>query len=207
MAVTIVGNNTPTAGGVVYGDGTNYASTAAGTSGQVLQSNGAGAPTWATLSSGLTLGTPVATTSGTSITFTGIPSGIKFFIVTFNTVRTNGISGKQIQLGSSGTVETSGYFSGSSRINGATSATLGGTSGIAILSDSAPDMLNGSVIFTLENATTNTWVCSGTLGEASGTTYNVGGRKSLSAVLDRIRITSVNGTDTFNLGEVNIAYM
>jgi hypothetical protein len=32
MAVTIVGNNTPTAGGVVYGDGTNYASTAAGTS-------------------------------------------------------------------------------------------------------------------------------------------------------------------------------
>ena len=46
MSVTIVGNNTPTAGGVVYGDGTNYASTAAGTSGQVLQSNGASAPTW-----------------------------------------------------------------------------------------------------------------------------------------------------------------
>lgn len=46
MPVTIVGNNTPTAGGVVYGDGTNYASTAAGTSGQVLQSNGASAPTW-----------------------------------------------------------------------------------------------------------------------------------------------------------------
>jgi hypothetical protein len=47
MPVTIVGNNTPTAGGVVYGDGTNYASTAAGTSGQVLTSAGTGAPTWA----------------------------------------------------------------------------------------------------------------------------------------------------------------
>ena len=46
MAVTIVGNNTPTAGGVVYGDGTNYASTAAGTSGQILISGGASAPTW-----------------------------------------------------------------------------------------------------------------------------------------------------------------
>lgn len=46
MPVTIVGNNTPTAGGVVYGDGTNYASTAAGTSGQVLISGGASAPTW-----------------------------------------------------------------------------------------------------------------------------------------------------------------
>lgn len=44
MPVTIVGNNTPTAGGVVYGDGTNYASTAAGTSGQPLVSGGSGAP-------------------------------------------------------------------------------------------------------------------------------------------------------------------
>jgi len=52
MPVTIVGNNTPTAGGVVYGDGTNYASTPAGTSGQVLTSAGASAPTWATAVSG-----------------------------------------------------------------------------------------------------------------------------------------------------------
>lgn len=46
MPVTIDGSNTPTAGGVIYGDGTEYASTAAGTSGQVLQSNGASAPSW-----------------------------------------------------------------------------------------------------------------------------------------------------------------
>jgi hypothetical protein len=46
MPVTIVGNNTPTAGGVVYGDGANYASTSAGTSGQVLISGGASVPTW-----------------------------------------------------------------------------------------------------------------------------------------------------------------
>lgn len=46
MPVTIVGNNTPTAGSVVYGDGTNYASTAAGTSGQPLVSGGSGAPTF-----------------------------------------------------------------------------------------------------------------------------------------------------------------
>jgi hypothetical protein len=46
MPVTIVGNNTPSAGSVVYGDGTNYASTAVGTSGQVLTSAGSGVPTW-----------------------------------------------------------------------------------------------------------------------------------------------------------------
>jgi hypothetical protein len=52
MPVIITGNNTPTAGSVTYGDGSTYASTAAGTSGQFLQSNGASAPTWITPSSG-----------------------------------------------------------------------------------------------------------------------------------------------------------
>ena len=42
------GTATPTAGTVAYGTGTAYAFTAAGTSGQVLQSNGASAPTWVT---------------------------------------------------------------------------------------------------------------------------------------------------------------
>ena len=40
------GSATPTAGGAAYGTGTAYAFTAAGTSGQVLTSNGASAPTW-----------------------------------------------------------------------------------------------------------------------------------------------------------------
>jgi hypothetical protein len=39
---------TPVAGAVPYGTGTAYAFTAAGTSGQVLTSNGSSAPTWAT---------------------------------------------------------------------------------------------------------------------------------------------------------------
>lgn len=75
MPVTIVGNNTPTAGGVVYGDGTNYASTAAGTSGQVLTSNGASAPTWnapaaVNLATGVTGTLPVANGGTGSTTLT-----------------------------------------------------------------------------------------------------------------------------------------
>jgi len=46
MAVIINGNNTPTAGAVAVGDGTTLAFTAAGTSGQILKSNGASVPTW-----------------------------------------------------------------------------------------------------------------------------------------------------------------
>lgn len=48
MAVIIDGNNTPTAGGIGYGDGTELAFTAAGTASQVLTSAGAGTPTWTT---------------------------------------------------------------------------------------------------------------------------------------------------------------
>ena len=44
MAITIDGNNTPTLGGIGYGDGTELAFTSAGTSGQVLTSNGSAAP-------------------------------------------------------------------------------------------------------------------------------------------------------------------
>ena len=49
LAIAYGGTNssaTPTAGGAAYGTGTAYAFTAAGTSGQVLTSNGAAAPTW-----------------------------------------------------------------------------------------------------------------------------------------------------------------
>lgn len=44
--------DTPTAGGAAYGTGSAYAFTAAGTSGQILRSNGTSAPTWSNLDGG-----------------------------------------------------------------------------------------------------------------------------------------------------------
>jgi len=55
---------TPTAGGVTYGTGTAYAITAAGTAGQILQSNGASAPSWIAN----TVGTVTSVTGGTYLT-------------------------------------------------------------------------------------------------------------------------------------------
>jgi len=51
---------TPTAGAVPYGTGTAYAFTSAGTAGQVLTSNGSGAPTWAAASGGISTGKAIA---------------------------------------------------------------------------------------------------------------------------------------------------
>lgn len=69
MPVTITGSNTPTAGGVVYGDGTTYVTTSAGTSGQALVSNGAGAPSFGTL------GVAAGGTGSTSLTANNVLLG------------------------------------------------------------------------------------------------------------------------------------
>jgi len=68
----------PTAGSVPYGTGSTLAYTAAGTSGQVLQSNGSGAPTWVTASGTGTVtsvnvsgGTTGLTASGGPVTSSG----------------------------------------------------------------------------------------------------------------------------------------
>jgi hypothetical protein len=209
MPVTIVGNNTPTAGSVVYGDGTNYASTAAGSAGQFLQSAGSSAPVWVTpAAGGFTLGTPVASTSGTSIDFTGLPAGVKQIVVMFNGVSTSGTSNYQIQLGDSGGVETTGYSGSGTRIDGTVVETGRYSDGFGIRAASTNRTLFGAITMTLENSTSNSWTASGNCGYTDNpSTFITGGAKSLSAVLTSVRITTVNGTDTFDAGEINIAYI
>jgi hypothetical protein len=155
---------------------------------------------------GITSGAAVASTSGTSIDFTSIPSYVKRITVMFNGVSTSGTSIKQIQLGDSGGFETTGYLGSGIQltdgalVNGGTS-----TTGIQIRSAIAADVLHGAVIIT--NITGNTWVAHGTLTDSSRLAgYLVGGSKPLSDVLTQVRITTVNGTDTFDAGSINILY-
>lgn len=96
---------TPTAGGAVYGTGTAYAITAAGTAGQVLTSNGASAPTWGAASltvsvvSGTTQ-TAVANTqyvltnvAATTVTLPASPaSGDTVWVTVANSLTTNVIA-------------------------------------------------------------------------------------------------------------------
>jgi hypothetical protein len=183
--------------------GANY-----GSSGQVLTSNGSGsAPTWQTSSGGITRATDVASTSGTSIDFTSIPSGVKRITVMFNGVSTNGTSSLQIQVGA-GSVTTSGYSSVSSATGGGTGITPTAvvTSGMVIRNETgAGGVLSG--IIHLTNITGNTWVSSHTFCDTGTARVGMGGGKiALSGTLDRVRITTINGTDTFDAGSINILY-
>jgi hypothetical protein len=154
----------------------------------------------------LVQGTSQASTSGTSIDFTGVPSWVKRITVMFNGVSTNGTSNKQIQLGDSGGFETTGYLGASVQLTDAASvnaATI--TTGFGIRSPLAADTINGAVVIT--NLTSNTWVAQGALTDSSrGAGYLVGGAKALSDVLTQVRITTVNGTDAFDAGSINILY-
>ena len=204
------GSATPTAGGIVYGTGTVQAVTAAGTSGQLLQSNAASAPTWVTFSAGLTLGTPVNTTSGTAVTFTGIPSGVRLIIISFSTVSTNGSSPLRIQIGDSGGIETTSYTTRSASFSGSVGCTLtaaNSTEGFDEANGGTFASRLGNVTLTLLNSSTNRWVACSQLLSGDDEPRDIGGAKALSDVLTQLKITTVNGTDAFDSGSVNIAYI
>jgi hypothetical protein len=165
----------------------------------------AGAVTQAKRSEQLTLGTAVASTSGTSIDFTGIPSWVKRVTVMFNEVSGSGTSPKLVQLGA-GSIATSGYASTALQHN-ANSGTSGSGSSIAgliVYSPQAADLLSG--LMTIVLVSSNTWVASVTYKLSTALVGYGGGSVTLSGTLDRLRITTVNGTDTFDTGSINIMY-
>lgn len=151
-------------------------------------------------------GTAVASTSGTSITFTSIPSWVKRITLVFASLSTNGTSNMQIQLGTSGGFATSGYL-GASGYAGATnsSGAANFTAGLPLGTNGAGDVRHGSV--TITNLTSNTWVSSGSNGQSNNNYAQFsGGSVSLGGALTQLKLTTVSGTDTFSTGTVNILW-
>jgi hypothetical protein len=151
---------------------------------------------------GITSGTAVASTSGTSIDFTGIPSWVKRVTVMFSGVSGNASSNMLIQVGA-GSITSSGYISASSFTATTTNITPS-TAGFVVWRDAASYAFSGHMIIT--NITSNTWVASHTGTLATTVNCYGGGNVSLAGTLDRVRITTVNGTDTFDAGTINILY-
>ena len=144
-------------------------------------------------------GTSVSASS-TAVNFTGIPSWVKRITVMFDAVSLSGTSNYLIQLGA-GSVTTTGYTSTCN--NGAGTATTS-TAGLLItVSSGAADLTSG--LTTISNISSNTWVQNGVMNN-NGTTRISAGKIALGGTLDRVRITTVNGTDTFDAGTINILY-
>jgi hypothetical protein len=148
--------------------------------------------------------TVTATTIGVvAIDFTGIAGWAKRITVMFYGVSTSGTSNKQIQLGA-GSAQTTGYVSSSTTV-GTTALTYTSAAGLLFGSVLAADTVYG--IMTIANVSGNIWASSHSSYTNTTPQSNFGGGGvTLSGTLDRVRITTVNGTDTFDAGSINIMY-
>jgi hypothetical protein len=189
---------TPTAGAVPYGTGTEYAFTAAGTSGQVLVSSGANAPTWG---SSVIPSTAQVITSGTTIDFSSIPSWVKRVTLVVSGLQSTGSDNLWVRLGTSGGFVSTGYSSIAVTSGGTVTSTT--TFIVARGLDSSSTNF-GQVVF--NNITGNQWVASGVVADVGGinATYS-GGGITLGAALTQLRVL-LSGANTFAAGTVNIFY-
>lgn len=145
------------------------------------------------------------TASGTSVDFTSIPSWVRRITVMFSGISTNGASLLLVQLGDSGGVETTGYVSSGGLFNNANATSVSSsTAGFIMAGASAAGVRSGHLIIT--NMTGNQWVSSHSMKFDTTNIVTGGGDKTLSDVLTQVRITTVNGTDTFDAGTINIIY-
>lgn len=149
------------------------------------------------------------TASGTAIDFTGIPSWVKRITVMFNGVSTSGTSPLHVRLGTTSGIESTGYANAISEFLAGVSTTFNITNAIAV--ENATGNLSAAAtrrgLLTLVNFNGNEWVYTSTVGSSvNGLNFLTTGGKTLAGLLTQLRITTLNGTDTFDAGTINIMY-
>tara|TARA_R100001143_G_C3355791_1_gene132239 strand:+ start:1959 stop:2570 length:612 start_codon:yes stop_codon:yes gene_type:complete len=169
----------------------------------------------AAAASGFTMSSVTATTSGTLIDFTSIPAGTKIIHINFHEVSLSGTDNFIIQLGDSGGVETSAYYSYGGRLNDSVAGTsANSTAGLLAQSASAGYGTNGTATLCLVDSSAYIWTMNfqglnvaSHSGDDTTQYYVIGScQKTLSAELDRVRIDTT-GSDTFDDGKISILYI
>jgi hypothetical protein len=143
---------------------------------------------------------------GTVVPFTSIPSSAKRIIVMFSGVSTNGSSSPLVQIGTGGAATTSGYNGAAVNLsNGGSIGVSSYTTGFGLNYSSASNVIYGHMILAL--LTGNLWTASYNFASTGGGGIcNGGGSVSLGGTLDYLRVTTVNGTDLFDAGSINIMW-
>lgn len=151
-----------------------------------------------------------ASTSGTSVSFTGIPTWAKRVTMLLKAVSTNGTSRFLVQIGDtgSGSYLSSGYSCLTSGIIPASAqGTQTYTDGASLYSASAAGgVWDARVTFSRLSISNGTWVFDGLAGLSSNSgLYQIVGGVTVVGVLDKIRLTTAGG-DTFDAGQVNVTW-
>ena len=193
---------------ITYDASGNPTAVGPGSDGQVLTSTGAGSPpAFEAVSAGGTLTAKQATTSGSSVDFTGIPAGTKWITMQFNSMGSNGTDLFGVQLGDAGGIETSNYLGNLSGINSGTSGQryVYASQFVIINPAISAEAYCGIVHLRLFESSSYTWSMSSIMADEGGgqTNFFGAGQKSLSAELTQVRIMTSN---TFDEGNVSIQY-
>jgi hypothetical protein len=185
-------------------DGLTHPS-ADGSADQALVTNGSGVLSFASRSR-LVRGTSVASTSGVSISFTSLPNWVKKITMMINGVRTSDSADILIRLSTGGVFASSGYVSNMQVVQGGVATSgVNNTAGFVISNGTSSVITTGTYEFV--NNDGNGWIGTGVFAyEHAVVGAYGGGRVTLGGVLDGIRIITANGSDTFDLGSVNIIY-
>lgn len=148
------------------------------------------------------------TLSGTSVDFTGIPAGATRITLGIVGLSFTGAGVPQLQLGDAGGIETVGYLGTNALCSAATiGCTQHPTTAFQWGNGVAAQTYSGGIVLALENAATNMWTVEGNIAYTNGNATNLfAGSKATSAVLDRVRLTSSTGADTFDNGTANISW-
>jgi hypothetical protein len=152
----------------------------------------------------ITSGTVVSPTSGTGVTFTGIPSWVKRITIMIGGLTYSTSLQTSIQIGS-GSLSTSGYTSVGAVIVGAAVGISSQTSGFNT-HGAYTGPISGQVVLTLLNSATNLWTASGLISHGQPAMQQTSGYIALAGSLDRVAINTVAGTATLSAGSVNILY-
>lgn len=151
------------------------------------------------------LATAVTMSSFVAVDFSSIPSWARRITVIFSEVSNNAGSAVLVRVGS-GTFATTGYVSTSNDMN-QTSVTGGSnntTGFLTVVGASAASILTGQLVIQWISGTTYT--ASGVFKYSTTNMALSAGSISLGGSLDRLRITTVSGTDLFDGGTANIMW-
>jgi len=145
----------------------------------------------------------VATTGGSSKSYDGIPSWATKITLLFDRVSTTAGSELLVQLGTSGGTITSNYDSSSANLAGTTAETS--TAGFVLYVNTGSSELTGKM--EIQRAgTSNKWISSHTMKHSNNTRDGAGVLTTYSGTIDRVVVTTENGSDTFDGGAITVYY-
>ena len=152
-------------------------------------------------------GSPFATTSGSSVSVTGIPSWVKKITISFNGVSiaadANSLS---MQIGDSGGLHTTGYDSVCNEISASGNTTQQSTSVFLLNSSTnalATDDYNGHAIITLADSSNFDYVFSLVMNNSAGDHIISSSQVSLDTVLTQFQLAT---SSTFDAGSFSVHY-